>query len=103
MTIRRTLLPNPPSPADAKYKGNQTALLADMCAWMAQAKGIIEQVSRLQSAPCGQQLLATNFTTNTVITGTSTGTDVANFVASFVAALTNKGIISPTVSRQENA
>ena len=102
MTLRRVVLPAPPYPTDAKYGTNTQLLLTDMCNWMKSVNGLLQNYTRLMSAPAGQQLLATNFTTNTVITGTSTGTDVANFVASFVTALTQKGIISPTVSRQSN-
>lgn len=104
MTVRRVILPAPPDAHDQKYSGDDgvRALLLDICVCLGQWKGALENYSRLQSAPAGQQLQATAFTTQTVITGTSTGTDVANFVATFVAALTAKGIVSPTVSRTDN-
>jgi hypothetical protein len=68
---------------------------------MNQVKGAIEDASRVNDAPLGQQFLSTNFTTNTVITGTTTGTDIANFVASLVAAMTARGFTSPTISRSD--
>ena len=94
MTIQRLILPGAPDP--------EKATLRDVCIWIRSAKRLLEDYSRVQSAPAGQQLLASNFTTNTVITGTSTLADVANYVATFVTALTNKGIVSPTVTRQSN-
>lgn len=86
--------------------------------WAVRVKGIVEDGWRINSAPCGQAMLATSFTTATVaqsvnavvqIGGVATGTatvtatvtDVAsaNVLASLIQALTDKGILSPSVSR----
>ena len=91
MTVRRLVLPTVPP----------NASLVDLRQWAMQVKSLTENYSRLQSAPSGQQMLATNFTTNTVCTGTTTGTDLANVVASLIMTLLNKGVLSPTVTREQ--
>lgn len=91
MTVRRLVLPPMP----------QNATLAQVRQWGEQVKSLTENYARLQSAPAGQQMLATNFTTNTVCTGTTTGTDLSNVVSSLIATLTEKGILSPTVTREQ--
>jgi hypothetical protein len=99
----RTLnIPHPPNPVSPQFKNNPVAFNKAAHEWMTQAKGAIEQAHNSVATPCGQQLRASAFTTNTTITGTSTGTDVANFLCSLVATLTNKGILSPTISIGQN-
>ena len=93
--MKRVVLPQPPNPAGMKITDWQQAAYR----WMNQVKGAVEDASRINDGPLGQQFLATNFTTNTVITGTSTGTDVSNFLASLIAAMTARGAVSPTISR----
>lgn len=93
--MRRIVLPQPPNPSGMKMGDWQQATYR----WMNQVKGVLEDASRTNDAPLGQAFLATNFTTNTVITGTSTGTDVSNFLASLIAAMTARGLVSPTISR----
>lgn len=93
--MKRVVLPQPPNPAGMKMVDWQNAVFR----WMNQVKGAVEDASRVNDTPLGQAFLATNFTTNTVITGTSTGTDVANYLASITAAMTARGMLSPTISR----
>lgn len=99
--MKRVTLPQPPNPDEPQYRGNQLAFNRAAADWMRRAKGLIEDASRINDAPLGQNFLATNFTTNTTVTGTTTGTDLSNAVASLVAAFTAKGIISPTISRNQ--
>lgn len=96
--MKRLTLPQPPDPANGQYT-NQLAYNRAVHDWCARVKGLVEDGWRINSAPCGQQMLATSFTTGTVVTGTTTGTDLANVVASLIQALTDKGILSPTASR----
>ena len=63
--------------------------------WMQQVKGRLETDSKTNDAPAGQPFLATNFTTNTVVSGTTTGTDLANAVASLVQTFIDNGRLSP--------
>jgi hypothetical protein len=91
MTVRRLILPPVPP----------NATLADMRQWAAHVKSLTENYARLQSAPAGQQMLATAFTTSTICTGTTTGTDLANVVSSLIATLTSKGILSPSITREQ--
>jgi hypothetical protein len=96
--MKRLNLPQPPSPTLPQYRSNPAAYNQAAFEWMQRAKGLLEQAHNSVASPCGQQLLSTAFTTNTTITGTSTGTDVANFLCSLVQTLTNKGIISPSIT-----
>lgn len=97
--MKRILLPQPPNSRDVQFRGN-VQLFMDQCSdWMRRVKGAIEDASRINDIPLGQQFLATNFSTNTLVTGTTTGTDLSNFVASLVEAMSAKGLISPTVQR----
>lgn len=91
MTVRRLILP--PVPPEAT--------LLQLRQWAAQSKGLMENYARQQSSPAGQRIVATNFTTNTVCTGTTTGTDLSNVVSSLIAILTDKGILSPSITREQ--
>lgn len=95
-------LPDPPNPDLPQYRGNSLAWQRAAMDWMGRAKGIIQTAHNDAIRPAGQQFLATAYTTNTVASGTTTGTDLANVVASLVATLTQKGILSPSVTRQGN-
>ena len=96
--MRRLSLPQPPDPKQPKYTNNQAAYNQDVYVWMQKVKGLTEQAHNSVSTPCGQLMQVGAFSTNTSLSGTSTGTDVANYVCSLVQALTNKGIISPTIT-----
>lgn len=98
--MARLTLPAPPNPRAPQYR-NQAAYLDDVFAWMQQVKGLLETTVNTVASPAGQQFLATNFTTNTIVSGTMTGTDAANCIASLVQTLTQKGILSPTTSRSQ--
>ena len=67
--------------------------------WMQRMRGVVQDAHNEAVRPAGQQFLANSFTLNTVATGTITGTDLANCLASLVQVLTDRGILSPTVSR----
>lgn len=97
--MKRVLLPQPPNADDQLYASNPLAFNRAMSQWARITKGILEDASRDNDGAIGQQFQVGVFTTNTTITGTATLTDVANFVASLVTALTDKGLLSPTVSR----
>jgi hypothetical protein len=96
--MKRLSLPQPPDPDEPRYKNNALAYNRAAYEWMAKVKGLAESAHNLAAAPCGQQLQVASFTTNTAISGTSTGTDVVNFLCSLVQTLTNKGIISPSIT-----
>lgn len=97
--MKRVILPQPPD-AD-QYRNNVPGFMNAASDWMRQTKGILENASRINNIPLGQPFLATNFTTNTVVSGTTTGTDLANFVASIVQAFSDRGVVSATVSRSD--
>lgn len=99
--MKQLNIPTPPNPDAPQYRGNALVWFRAATDWMQRTKGVLETAHNELARPCGQQLLASDFTTNTTVTGTTTGTDLSNFVASLVATLTAKGIISPTVSRQQ--
>lgn len=93
-------LPNPPDPS--QYPGNPVAWQRAMYDWMAKSKSMLVDAHRSATKPCGQQFQVSTYTTTTAVTGTTTGTDLANALCSLIAALTARGIISPTISREQN-
>lgn len=96
--MKKLNLPQPPNPEEPRYKYNPHAYNRAVHDWMKQIKGLTEQAHNSVATPCGQLLQVSSFTTNTTVTGTTTGTDLTNFVCSLVQALTNKGIISPSIT-----
>lgn len=96
--MKQLALPQPPNPESPAFKTNTLAYHRAIYDWMRQVKGLTESAHNLVAKPCGQQLQATDFTTNTAMTGTMTGTDIANALCSLVQTLTNKGIISPSIT-----
>lgn len=99
--MKRVLLPQPPNADDAQFKNNQPAFNRAVSRWMNQAKGLLEDASRINDSPLGQQFLSTNFTTNTLVSGTTTGTDLSNVVASLIQAMMDRGFVSATVTRSD--
>ncbi len=97
--MKRVVLPQPPDAA--QYRANQYGFMVASSDWMRRVKGLIEDASRINDSPIGQQFLTADFTTNTTVTGTTTGTDLSNFVASLVQAMTERGIVSATISRSD--
>ena len=97
--MKRLALPNPPNPDDQLYRANMLAYNRAMYTWMQQTKGLLEQASRVNDVPAGQAMIAQNYSTNTVVTGTSSGTDLANAVCSLVDSLSQKGILAPRSKR----
>lgn len=95
---RQLSLPKPPHPEAPQFKQNQMAYHRAVYDWMCQVKGLTEQAHNVATKPCGQQLQAASFSTNTAMTGTMTGTDIANALCTLVQTLTNKGIISPSIT-----
>lgn len=98
MPLRRTVLPDAPNPDDPQYSSPLSYSRA-VYDWMQRVKGRLESDSRINNAPAGQQFLATNFTTNTVANGGAALPDLANSHASLVQVLTDKGILSPNITR----
>lgn len=99
--MRREVLPQPPNPDDLSYKADSQKLARAQYDWMCRVKGYLEDTSRRNDRPMGQQFTVGSFTTNTTITGTSTLGDVADFVASLVTAMISKGFVSQTVNRTD--
>lgn len=97
----RLTLPVPPSP-DAPQFRKPADYNRAIYQWAQVTKGLLENAVNQALAPCGQQFTATAFTTNTIATGTMTGTDVANCLASLVQTLTQKGLLSPTITRGQS-
>ena len=100
--MRIATLPNPPDSRHPQYQSDQQKFNHAVSDWMARVKGLIEQASRLNDTPAQNPMLATDFTAMTTVSGTMTGTDVSNALATLVDTLTQKGILSPTVSRESN-
>lgn len=96
-------VPMPPNPDSPQYKSSPLAWQRAATDWMQRIKGVVESVHNDSVAPCAQQFLATSFTTNTVATNTYTAlADVANVLASLVSALTQRGILSPSITRAQD-
>lgn len=91
-------LPKPPDPAAPIFAHNPMAYNRAVFEWMNQVKGLTELAHRSVATPCGQQISVSSFSTNTTLHGTSTGTDIVNFICSLVQTLTDKGILSPTIT-----
>lgn len=100
--MRHLNIPDPPDPNGIQYKGNALAWQRASFDWMKKLKGVVQDSHNQLSNPCGQQFIASAFTTNTTATGTTTGTDLSNVVASLVQTLTQGGVLSPTISRNQN-
>lgn len=92
--MKQIVLPKPPNPDDPQYNKNPLAHQRAMFDWAQQVKGKLEEAGRINSAPAGQPIAVSSFTTNTAITGTTTGTDLSNAVCSIVQALISKGILT---------
>lgn len=97
--MKRILIPQPPNADAPEFRTNPMAFNRAASDWMRRLKGILEDASRINDAPMGQQFQIGSFSTNTTLAGTSTLGDVANFVCSLTTALTSKGLVSPTVTR----
>lgn len=95
MAMRVVVLPMPPNPNDAQYRGNTNSYNQAVYQWMVDMKGKLEAQSRQNDPPIGQSFAVSSYTTNTSLSGTSTGTDVANFVCSLIAAMQTKGLVKP--------
>lgn len=95
--MKQIILPQPPEAA--RYRNDVPGFMTAASDWMRKAKVHIEEASRINDSPLGQQFVVSDFTTNTTITGTMTGTDLANAFASVVQAMTERGMISPTIKR----
>ena len=92
-----------PAPPDAsRYLSDQQGFNRAVTDWMGRVKGIIETASRINDTPAQTAMYAENFMSTSTINGTMTGTDVTNALATLVDTLTRKGILSPTVSRENN-
>ncbi len=67
--------------------------------WMQRTRGVIQDAHNEIMRPAGQQMRAENFALSTVASGTMVIADVANTLCTLIQVLSDKGIISPTVSR----
>jgi hypothetical protein len=95
--MRLQTLPQPPV-----YQSDQQAFNRAVTDWMARVKGIIDIASCINDTPAQTAMLATNYTSTQTVDGTMTGTDVTNALATLIDTLTKKGVLSPTVSRENN-
>ena len=77
-------LPQPPNPDDGRYKSNPLALARANYQWFQQVVGLLQDNSRVNDAPCASPVLPTDN------------------VATVIGALTQKGILSPTTSRNSS-
>jgi len=93
--VKKFTLPDPPNPNDIAYKSNPLAYSRAANDWMRRVKGTLEASVNQLGLPASPSFVATSYTTNTVISGTTTGTDLTNAVCSLITALTNKGILIP--------
>jgi hypothetical protein len=96
--MKRLQLPNPPDPTEPRYKTNPASYNLAAYRWMQTAKGLLENAHNSVATPCGQQIVASSFTTNTALSGTMTGTQIANALCTLVQILQNKGITSPSIT-----
>lgn len=99
--MRQLNIPLFPDPTSPVYRGNVLAWQRAVNDWGQRVKGVLEDGFRELSSPCGQQISASAFTTNTAVTGTTTGTDLANAVCSLISVLEQGGVTSPTISRTQ--
>jgi hypothetical protein len=82
--VKLLSLPQPPNPDDGRYKGSPYALAKANYLWFQQIVGILQDNSRVNDAPCASPVLSTDN------------------VATVIGALTQKGILSPTTSRNSS-
>lgn len=100
--MKQLNIPDAPNVDSPMYRGNPLAWSRAMTAWAQNVKGVIQNAHNEAVKPCGQQFIAADYTTNTEASGTYVSvTDVANVLASLVDTLTQKGVLSPTVSRTQ--
>jgi hypothetical protein len=92
--MRRLHLPDPPDPDSGQYRDNPLSFSRAIRQWGALWKGRLEDDSRSTDKPCSQPMLATSFTTSSVISGTATGTDVTNVLCTLIQTLTDRGILT---------
>lgn len=97
--MKRIVLPQPPDAT--AYRNDHYGFMVASTEWMRRVKGLLEDSSRINDSPLGQAFLATNFTTNTVVSAASTLPDVANALASLIQAFTDRGVVSASVSRSD--
>jgi hypothetical protein len=67
--------------------------------WMQRTRGVIQDAHNEAIRPAGQQMRAENFALSTVANGTMVVADVANTLCTLIQVLTDKGLLSPTISR----
>ena len=97
--MARVQLPMPPNPLAPTYSNNRTQYEMDLYNCLIQWRGLLEQVTRQNSAPATNPIVLGTYTASNTVTGTATGTDVANMLCTVVNALTQRGILAPTTSR----
>jgi hypothetical protein len=82
--VKLLSLPQPPNPDDGRYKSSPYALAKANYQWFQQIVGLLQDNSRVNDAPCASPVLSTDD------------------VATVIGALTQKGILSPTTSRNSS-
>lgn len=92
--MKKTIIPIPPRP-DA-YGGDQGAFNRAVFEWMNKVKLAVENSSKINDAPFDQNMVVSDYTTNTALTGTSTLADVADYLCTLIASMQRRGLVSPT-------
>lgn len=98
--MRTITIPDPPTLE--QHGGNMLSWARAQTAWAQRMKGMVQTAINDNAKPCGQQFIAQDYNLNTVASGTYAAVgDLADVVASLVYVLTQKGILSPTVTREQ--
>jgi len=82
--VKLLSLPQPPNPSEPRYRTNLLAWAQAHYTWSQQVVGLLQDHSRVNDAPCANPVLPTDT------------------VATVINALTQKGLLSPTASRNSN-
>lgn len=95
--MNRTILGEPPNPADARYVGNPGKWMMDTYQWMLTTKQRLEGDSTVNTRPVAPFVIGTYTAINTF---SPAGTDTTgNFLATLVTALQVKGITATRSSQ----
>lgn len=97
--MQQLQIPAPPNPDDPSYSTSQQAWNQAMWQWAISLRSKLQQNVRINAAPAQNPILVGTYTETNVLTGTLTGTDVANALCTLANALTAKGIVGPSTSR----
>lgn len=93
--MKQLTLNEPPNPSDMRYVNNVLAYNRAMFDWASRVKQKLEQASRVNDTPLGQNFVLGTFTT----LGTLTGTDAtSNVLCTLIQAMLDRGILTTNTS-----